>query len=64
MTRLTSSGKELFRAAARPVYEKWAAVVGEDLVREAEGTIWGQGTEDRKQKSGDSGGTKEQMENK
>ena len=36
VTRLTTSGKEPFRSATRTVYEKWAAVVGEDLVRAAE----------------------------
>ena len=36
VTRLTPSGKEPFRSATRTVYDKWAAVVGEDLVRAAE----------------------------
>ena len=54
VTSLTPSGKELFRAAARPVYEKWAAVVGEDLVREAEGVVRSQKSEDRGQKSEES----------
>jgi TRAP-type C4-dicarboxylate transport system substrate-binding protein len=36
VTRLTAAGKQPFRAAARPAYDRWAAVVGEDLVRAAE----------------------------
>ncbi len=36
VTRLTPAGKEPFRAASRAVYDRWAAVVGEDLVRAAE----------------------------
>lgn len=36
VTRLTRAGKEPFRSATRAVYDKWAAVVGEDLVRAAE----------------------------
>jgi TRAP-type C4-dicarboxylate transport system substrate-binding protein len=34
--RLTTSGKEPFRSATRAVYDKWAPIVGEDLVRAAE----------------------------
>ena len=36
VTRLTAAGKQPFRVAARPAYDRWAAVVGEDLVRAAE----------------------------
>jgi TRAP-type C4-dicarboxylate transport system substrate-binding protein len=36
VTRLTAAGKQPFRAAARAAYDRWAAVVGEDLVRAAE----------------------------
>jgi TRAP-type C4-dicarboxylate transport system substrate-binding protein len=39
VTRLTPSGKERFRDAARAVYERWAAVVGSDLVRSAEAAV-------------------------
>jgi TRAP-type C4-dicarboxylate transport system substrate-binding protein len=39
MTRLTPAGKAAFRLATRPVYERWAAVVGTDLVRAAEAMI-------------------------
>ena len=38
-TRLTSAGKQPFRAAARTAYERWSAVVGEDLVRAAEAVV-------------------------
>lgn len=34
--RLTPSGRAAFAAAARPVYDKWAAVAGDELVRAAE----------------------------
>jgi TRAP-type C4-dicarboxylate transport system substrate-binding protein len=34
--RLTGAGKQPFRNQTRAVYDKWAAVVGEDLVRAAE----------------------------
>jgi TRAP-type transport system periplasmic protein len=34
--RLTPSGRAAFAAAARPVYDKWAAAVGEEIVRAAE----------------------------
>ncbi len=37
--RLTSSGRAAFAAAARPVYDKWAAVAGEELVRAAESAV-------------------------
>jgi len=36
VTRLTPSGKERFREASRAAYDRWAAVVGEDLVHAAE----------------------------
>ena len=41
VTRLTQSGRAAFSAATRGVYDKWAAVVGEDLVRAAEATVGG-----------------------
>jgi TRAP-type C4-dicarboxylate transport system substrate-binding protein len=37
--RLTPSGKQRFREAARMVYDRWAAVVGADLVRDAEAAV-------------------------
>jgi len=39
VTRLTPSGKQPFRDATRAVYDRWAAVVGPDLVRAAEAAI-------------------------
>lgn len=39
LLRLTASGRAAFAAAARPVYDKWAAVAGEELVRAAESAI-------------------------
>jgi TRAP-type C4-dicarboxylate transport system substrate-binding protein len=36
VTRLTATGRAAFAAAARGVYDKWAAVAGPDLVRAAE----------------------------
>ncbi|HEX8012753.1 MAG TPA: TRAP transporter substrate-binding protein DctP [Casimicrobiaceae bacterium] len=39
VTRLTPAGKQPFRAAAKPAYDRWAAVVGEDLVRSAEAVV-------------------------
>lgn len=36
VTRLTPAGKQPFRAATKAAYDRWAAVVGEDLVRAAE----------------------------
>ena len=36
VTRLTPAGKEPFRDQTRAAYERWSAVVGEDLVRAAE----------------------------
>jgi TRAP-type C4-dicarboxylate transport system substrate-binding protein len=37
--RLTPSGKQRFREAARMVYDRWAAVVGAELVRAAESAV-------------------------
>jgi TRAP-type transport system periplasmic protein len=39
ITRLTPAGKDAFRSAARPVFERWAAVVGWELVRAAEAAV-------------------------
>jgi TRAP-type C4-dicarboxylate transport system substrate-binding protein len=39
VTRLTEAGKQAFRDATRPVYDQWAAAIGDDLVRRAEATI-------------------------
>lgn len=39
ITRLTPAGRDAFRVAARPVYERWSAVVGRDLVRAAEAAV-------------------------
>lgn len=39
VTRLTPSGKARFREASRGAYDRWAAVVGEDLVRAAEAAV-------------------------
>jgi TRAP-type C4-dicarboxylate transport system substrate-binding protein len=36
VTRLTPSGKERFREASHAAYDRWAAVVGQDLVHAAE----------------------------
>ena len=36
VTRLTAAGKQPFRAQAKTAYDRWAAVVGEDVVRAAE----------------------------
>ena len=44
VTRLTASGRAAFAAAARGVYDKWAAVVGADLVRAAEAAVKGTAT--------------------
>lgn len=35
VTRLTDAGKNAFRAAALPAYQRWAVTVGDDLVRAA-----------------------------
>jgi TRAP-type C4-dicarboxylate transport system substrate-binding protein len=37
--RLTASGRRMFAAAARPVYDRWAAVAGDNLVRAAEAAV-------------------------
>jgi TRAP-type C4-dicarboxylate transport system substrate-binding protein len=37
--RLTATGRASFAAAARPTYDRWAAVAGEDIVRAAEGAV-------------------------
>ncbi|HET9247031.1 MAG TPA: hypothetical protein VFO15_14600, partial [Xanthobacteraceae bacterium] len=37
--RLTPSGQAAFAAAARPVYDRWAAVAGEEIVRAAEAAV-------------------------
>lgn len=39
VTRLTPAGKEAFRTATRAVYDKWAAVIGGELVRDAEAAV-------------------------
>ena len=39
VTRLTPSGKEPFRDASRAVYERWATLVGQDLVHAAEAVV-------------------------
>jgi TRAP-type C4-dicarboxylate transport system substrate-binding protein len=39
VTRLTPTGRAAFAAAARGVYDKWAAVAGPDLVRAAEAAV-------------------------
>ena len=37
--RLTGSGRAAFAAAARPVYDRWGAVAGDELVRVAEAAV-------------------------
>lgn len=39
IVRLTGTGRAAFAAAARPVYDKWAAVAGDELVRAAEAAV-------------------------
>jgi TRAP-type C4-dicarboxylate transport system substrate-binding protein len=39
ITRLTPAGKEAFRVTAQPVFARWAAVVGAELVRAAETAV-------------------------
>jgi len=39
VTRLTPSGKQRFKEASRAVYERWAALVGADLVHAAEAAL-------------------------
>lgn len=39
ITRLTPAQRQAFKAATRPVHEKWAPLIGQDLVRKAEAAI-------------------------
>ncbi len=39
VTRLTPSGRASFAAATRGIYDRWAAMVGEDLVRATEAAV-------------------------
>ena len=39
LLRLTGSGRAAFALAARPAYDKWAAIAGDDIVRAAEGAV-------------------------
>ena len=39
ITRLTPAGKEAFRVAAQPVFERWEQCVGSELVRAAETVV-------------------------
>ncbi len=39
VTRLTPAGKSAFRASTLPMYQRWAATVGDDLVRGAEAAM-------------------------
>ena len=39
VTRLTAAGRAAFAAATRTTYDKWAAMVGADLVRDAEAAV-------------------------
>jgi len=39
IVRLTATGRAAFAAAARPVYDKWAGVAGDELVRAAEAAV-------------------------
>jgi TRAP-type transport system periplasmic protein len=41
LSRLTPPGKEPFRRLARPVVEKWSAIIGDELVRAAAAAIAG-----------------------
>jgi TRAP-type C4-dicarboxylate transport system substrate-binding protein len=41
VTRLTRAGKEAFRVKTQAVYDRWSAMVGEDLVRAAEAVAGG-----------------------
>jgi tripartite ATP-independent transporter DctP family solute receptor len=38
-TELTDAQRDAFRAATRPVYERWSAQIGADLVRRAEAAV-------------------------
>jgi tripartite ATP-independent transporter DctP family solute receptor len=39
VTRLTADQRKAFQAAAKPVYDKWAAQIGPDLVKSAETAV-------------------------
>jgi len=39
ITRLTPEQRKAFKDATRPVFDKWAAVIGKDLVKKAESAI-------------------------
>ena len=39
ITRLTPEQRQAFKDATRPVYDKWAATIGKDLVKKAETAI-------------------------
>ena len=39
VTRLTLAQRKAFKAATRPVYDKWSVVIGKDLVKKAEAAI-------------------------
>jgi hypothetical protein len=39
VTRLTASGRAAFAAVTRGVYDRWANVAGEELVRAAEAAV-------------------------
>ena len=39
ITRLTPQQRQAFQDATRPIYDKWAAVIGKDLVKKAEAAI-------------------------
>jgi TRAP-type C4-dicarboxylate transport system substrate-binding protein len=39
VTRLTTAGRAAFAAAARGVYDRWASVAGDELVRAAEAAV-------------------------
>ena len=39
ITRLTPAQRQAFREATRPVHERWAPLIGQDLVRKAEAAI-------------------------
>jgi hypothetical protein len=41
VTRLTATGRAAFAAATRGVYDKWAAVIGADLVTATEAAVKG-----------------------
>lgn len=39
ITRLTPAQRQAFKDATRPVYDKWAVVIGKDLVKKAEDAV-------------------------